>query len=53
MKELVYRQTKKVEEVRYRRPDNDPDVKEWEAHIARTPHSRYYIRTVEERRLKK
>lgn len=42
MKELHY-WTGSRWEVRYRRPDNHKDVKEWEEHIARTPHTRYKI----------
>jgi hypothetical protein len=34
-------------ELRYRRPDDHPDVKEWEAYLAKAPlGTRYRIRTV-------
>jgi hypothetical protein len=47
MKELLWKNDKGKWVVHYRRPDNHPDVKEWENYLARAePWTRYKIRTV-------
>ncbi len=47
MKELLWKNDKGKYVVRYRRPDDHPDVKEWEDYLAKAKSwTRYKIRTV-------
>jgi len=49
MKELLYKNARDKWIVKYRRPDNHPDVKEWENYLAKADPktTRYKIRIVE------